>query len=141
MSPATRKARKLAAQTTELGFAAPQVIALRMARMAQAGWQPSAADRQEFTRMGAEKIAAFYESWQAMGWHSLQVQQQWLSQWTKQGANPLQWWQPWLHGASLPLQWQQAMLDVAGKGLRPVHRRAVANARRLGRVRKARQPA
>ena len=29
--------------------------------------------------------------------------------------------------------WQHAALDILGQGIRPVHRRAVANAKRLGR--------
>src|SRR6185503_20386037 len=61
-----RRSKSLAAQSFELGFAAPQVIAHRLARMASAGASPSARDRAEFRRMGAEKIAAGKEAWTAM---------------------------------------------------------------------------
>ena len=60
-----RKSRSLAAQTIELGLAAPQVIALRAARMAAAGAAPAARDREEFYRMGAEKWLALNEAWNA----------------------------------------------------------------------------
>src|SRR5262252_9371655 len=62
----SRSSKRLAAQAFELSVTAPQVIAHRMARLAFAGLSPSARDRREFHRMGAEKGAAFYESWNAM---------------------------------------------------------------------------
>lgn len=123
-----RKANQLARQAAELSFAAPQVIAHRVSRMATAGVNPSKADRKEFTMMGAEKVAAFYESWQAMGWQMLQAQQQ---LWMKTFMNPMMWWQPW-NNKALGNQMQSSMLDIMGKGLFPVHNRAVGNARRLG---------
>ena len=54
---------RLAAQAVELSLAAPQVVAQRVARISRAGATPSAADRREFTRMGAEKVAAFWQSY------------------------------------------------------------------------------
>ena len=71
--------------------------------------------------MGAEKVAAFGESWQAMALQMVKVQQQFaLSM---------------LRGWKLPTAsaWQGAALDVLGKGVAPVRRRAVANAKRLQR--------
>ena len=62
----SRSKTALAAQVTDLAFSVPQVVAHRMARMASAGSNPSARDRDEFYLMGAEKVAAFYESWAAM---------------------------------------------------------------------------
>lgn len=124
-----RRNRTLARHVTELALAAPQVVAHRMTRMALAGAKPSARDRREFKLMSAEKKAAFQESWQAMGLHAWRAQQQMAMQmW--QAA-----WMPWA-GARGPSasQWQSAMLGVLGKGLKPVHRRAVANAKRLGKT-------
>jgi hypothetical protein len=66
-----RKSRALATQVIDLGLAVPQVVAHRVARMALAGLSPSMRDRREFHRMGAEKVAAFYESWNAMLLESL----------------------------------------------------------------------
>jgi hypothetical protein len=119
----SRSKRELAGQATELALAVPQVVAHRVWRMATAGPQPSTRDRREFTRMGSEKAAAFFESWWAMGWHVARLQQQaWLSLFGI-GVSP------WVgHGA------QRAATAVLGTGLAPVRRRAVANAKRLSRL-------
>ncbi len=131
-----RRANHLARQTVELSLAAPQVIAHRVARMAAAGLAPSSADQKEFTLMGAEKIAAFGESWLAIYWQSVQAQQNlWLGLW-QQGTHPADWLQPWTGGQRMGSLWQKSVLDIMGKGIDPVRRRAVANARRLGRKRK-----
>ena len=57
-------------------LAAPQVVAHRLGRMAVAGPRPSAQDQREFHRMGAEKLAAFGEAWQAMTLQMLKSNQQ-----------------------------------------------------------------
>ena len=138
MNAATRrKATRLQAQTAQMMHAAPQVVAHRLRRMALAGPQPSERDRREFHRMGAEKLAAFGEAWQAMAWQVLKSNQQ-------LALSMMRAWWPLLDprvvskAAALDQAaqaWQAATLDVLGQGLRPVHRRAVANARRLGRTR------
>lgn len=118
-----RGKKALAAQATELALAVPQVVAHRVWRMATAGPQPSARDRREFTRMGSEKTAAFFESWWAMGWHLWTLQQQaWLSLFGI-GASP------WVGRGA-----QRTATAVMGTGLAPVRRRAVANAKRLSKV-------
>ena len=61
-----RKVARLHAQASELLVAAPQVVAHRLGRMALSGPKPSLKDQREFHRMGAEKIAAFGEAWQAL---------------------------------------------------------------------------
>lgn len=120
----------LLAKSLELALAAPQVMAHRLWRMALAGPMPSARDRAEFQRMGLEKLAAFFESWQAMSWQLWQIQLGML-------ASLMRLWQPgWpgpqaLSGSFL----QEAVAGVLGAGLAPVHRRASANARRLARSR------
>lgn len=130
-----RKASRLSAQASELMLAAPQVVAHRLGRMAVAGHKPNARDRREFHRMGAEKLAAFGEAWQAMALQMLKSNQQiaasmmrswWPASAVRGGAKIA----PLTQAAAA---WQQAALDVLGQGMRPVHRRAVANARRLGR--------
>lgn len=133
-----RKAVRLSQQASELMLAAPQVVAHRLGRMALAGPKPSVRDQREFHRMGAEKLAAFGESWQAMALQLLKSQQQ-LSTSMLRGMLP----PPAVRRrakAAPPLTdaaaaWQLAALDVRSQGLRPVHRRAVANAKRLGRKR------
>lgn len=137
MNAATRrKASRLQKQAAQVMHAAPQVVAHRLGRLALAGPRPSERDRREFHRMGAEKLAAFGEAWQAMAWQMLKSNQQ-------LAASMMRVWWPMLDPRVLskigPLDqaaqaWQTATLDVLGQGLRPVHRRAVANARRLGRT-------
>jgi hypothetical protein len=116
--PTRRTSHRLARQATELAIAVPQVVAHRLTRLAFAGPVPSARDRREFYAMGQEKVHAFWQSWFAMGWAMVEAMQQgWLAV---------------LQGARVP------MLDtdrILSQGLRPVHRRATANARRLARLR------
>jgi hypothetical protein len=121
--------QRLAAQAVELSLAAPQVVALRVARLARAGAAPSAADRREFHRMGAEKVAAFWQSWFAMGIAAWQQPWQfWAGIWAWPAAGG--------RGPSAAAGWlTEAAGRVLAAGLAPVHGRAVANARRLGRHR------
>lgn len=128
------KATSVARQATDLAVAAPQVVAYRLARMAAAGANPSERDRKEFTRMVSEKQTAFQQSWSAMGMQSMVAGQAMMMTWMRMC------WTPWSAStwngnalASQASQWQNAMWGVVGKGLAPVHRTAVANARRLAR--------
>ena len=117
-----RKSRSLAAQTVELGIAAPQVIAHRMTRM----------DPAEFQRMGLEKFAAAGEAWSAMAAQAF-LENQKIAMRFMQSI-----WFPWMRPAnkSLSRQVNQATTAILGKGLAPVRRRAVANAKRLGRIKR-----
>lgn len=120
---ATRATR----QAIELALAVPVVVSHRMSRLATAGPTPSTRDRREFERMSAEKVAAFYESWHAM----------WMAAFTAYVRAWFSWppWTPFTSKASHRSHRRKAALGVLTAGLAPVHRRAVANARRLGRVR------
>ena len=93
-------------------------------------------DQDEFYRMGAEKVAAFGESWTAMSMQAMTAQQQFAGWWLQT------WWQMALGGwmnpptlqrlsSSAQRRWMNSMLDVAARGMAPVHSRAVANAKRL----------
>lgn len=131
-----RRARHLlttAARLAELGFAAPRVAAHRLARMALADPVPSARDRREFTAMIAEKQAAFAQAWLAMFTEGLHAQQalaaSWLRMFSATTASSHAAWQR-AHAAAV----SDAMARVAGRGLVPVHRKAVANARRLAKT-------
>ena len=107
-----RSSSTLAAQSAALAVAVPQVVAHRLTRLALAGPKPSARDRREFHRMGAEKIAA------------LQLQ----------AAQAM--WFPWLvAGRTQAWSGQRAARAILGRGLAPVRRKAVANAKRLQRTR------
>ena len=122
--PSRRRSRpssRIATQVAELALAAPQVMAHRLARLAVAGASPSARDRGEFYRMSAEKVIAFYESWNAI--LLAQLRANWAL-----ALCPFQWW--WS-----PARLRRTNLAILGAGLAPVHRRATANLRRLGRRR------
>ena len=128
-----RSSRTLHVQAAELAWAVPQVVAHRLARIAIAGAKPTPRDRKELKRMVAEKHAAFGESWQAMGLQALRSQQALATTLARAALQP----RSRRKAASLfamQLQMQQAALAVLGKGLSPVHRRAVANAKRLGKT-------
>jgi hypothetical protein len=132
--PARRRSlHTLQAQAAELAWAVPQVVAHRLARIAGAGLKPTLRDRKEFARMVAEKHDAFGESWQAMAWQTLHAQQAFAAALARAAMTV-----PSLRrksaAHSLAEQLQRSALAVAGKGLAPVHRRAVANAKRLGRT-------
>ncbi|HKP66298.1 MAG TPA: polyhydroxyalkanoate granule-associated phasin [Casimicrobiaceae bacterium] len=122
-----RNATRATRQGIELALAVPVVVTHRMSRLVTAGPTPSARDRREFERMSAEKVAAFCESWNAM-WMaaSSAYLRAWFS-WTP--------WTPFTFNASHRSRQRKAALGVLTAGLAPVHRRAVANARRLGRIR------
>ena len=110
----TRKSKSLAVEAVKLGVAVPQVMAHRIVRLG---------DRKEFYRMGAEKIVAFNEAWTAMAFEAFRANQ-------RLALSFLQ--SPWFP------QLTDAALGVLGKGMAPVRRRAVANAKRLGRPRRRR---
>jgi hypothetical protein len=125
-----RTTRSLAFKSAELALAAPQVFAHRMARMAMSGPTPSERDRKEFQRMVAEKNTVFFESWSAMAWQAALANQALMGSMFKS----------FLSGRGLPTaaasaaELQRAALGVFSKGFAPVHRKAVANAKRLGRA-------
>lgn len=81
--------------------------------------------------MVAEKQAAFFESWGAMAMQAAAAQQALAAAWLKNcwalpgGKVP--------QGQAWAQQVQGAALGVLSKGLAPVHRKAVANAKRLAR--------
>jgi hypothetical protein len=126
-----RSAATLALQAAELAVAVPQVVAHRMTRMAIAGPSPSERDRREFTRMVVEKNAAFLASWQAMAAQAIVANQAFAATMLRS-----MWTAPWRMPAPAATitQMQHAALGVLGKGMAPVHRKAVANARRLAKT-------
>ena len=113
------------AKAAELALAAPQVVAMRSARMLAAGVNPSARDRREFERMGTEKVLAFWESMNVMGLEMAKAQQRYAPFALRQ------WWSPWVS----PWSVAASATKVLEKGLGPVHKRVSANARRLRKIR------
>jgi hypothetical protein len=125
-----RKSVPLIVKTAELGFAAPQVVAHRVARMLIGGFHPTARDRREYRRMGAEKVTAFMESWNGMALEALRVNAEMTAIFMRSV-----WVSPLAYKRGAAMQMHSATLGVLDKGLDPVHRRAVANARRLAATR------
>ncbi len=127
-----RNSKSLLTQAAELSLAVPQVVAHRVARMAVAGHAPSARDRKEFALMLAEKKDAFGESWNAMAQQAVRANQSLAVSFMDS------LWAPSLRGkastTALATQLHHAALGVLGKGMAPVHRKAVANAKRLARL-------
>ncbi|MCY7353745.1 MAG: hypothetical protein LH470_01425 [Lysobacter sp.] len=139
-----RQAARLGQQMTEMMIAAPQVVAHRTTRILMAGHTPGARDSREFQAMGGEKLAAFSESWQAMASQAIISQIQLATTLTQMAFKQSSlWWTPF--GASrgmstadmtqLGHQMQSAALQIASKGMAPVRKRAVANAKRLKQIR------
>jgi hypothetical protein len=116
-----RSTRKFAAQAAELAFATPQVVNKRVTQMFFAGPLPSVDDRKEFKLMSDEKVDAFKESW-AVGMTTSALKAAWF---------------PWVAYTPSDLfanQMGSATMGVLNKGMEPVRKRAVANARRLSRI-------
>ena len=127
---ARRTHRSLAIRTAELAFAAPQVVAHRVARMSSTGPALSKRDQREFRLMGSEKMAAFAASWTAMVLQAVRAQQALYLSFVRS------LWSPWLGSRAasrMAGQLQNAALGVLDKGIRPVHRTATGNAKRLAR--------
>ena len=131
----SRTTNKLAAQSFELAMAAPLVVAHRLTRMALAGTTPSARDREEFLSMGTEKVAAFGQAWNAMALQTLRAQQEiTLGLWRNMFKPWWMWSSPKLLNSN-SRRAHNAALRVVSEGVTPIHRKAVSNARRLGRTR------
>ena len=116
-----RRSRTSSAQLLDLGLAAPQVVAMRLARMAAAGARPTVQDRREMVGMVVEKQAAFAQAWMAMWVEAWLAQQQFVLACLGGRA-----WSPGGLGRA-GAAWERVLV----RGLAPVRRKAVANARRL----------
>lgn len=143
---------RLGLNTGEMLAASAQVIQDWTQRMAQAGPLPYASDAKGFRSMGQEKLEAAGESFQAIGWQMLRMNQMvaglLFKQWTDwatsaaQFATPPFWlwpgkeFQQWLNqvqrsGSAVGNQFSTTTAQLASHGLEPVHSRAKANAQRL----------
>jgi hypothetical protein len=116
-------------KTWEVAATAPLVIGYRLAGMGQASSPPNARDRREQTRMGQEKIDAWYEAALATGQQLLKAQM----------ALTGLWWSQVMGGGFTPAAFTARLArlgpDLLGASVTPVHRRVVANNRRLARSR------
>ena len=143
----------LALKGTELLISSGQVIGSRVDRIARAGLNPSARDRKEFALMSSEKVRAATESGVAMATRMqalngnlwLRAWQQWFAslsammafassktpgQALERQANV---WRTTRRTANSASEASHAMARIAHSGLKPVHRAAMANAKRLSK--------
>jgi hypothetical protein len=129
--PARRRAARNTRQAIELALAVPQVVAHRVGRAAHARPCPSPRDRREFQLMTTEKIAAFYESWNAIVVEMTRANMRLF--FSPLGSSSP--WRPMTEGSRAASMHVRAALDILHAGTSPYHRRAVANARRLAGLR------
>ena len=85
---------------------------------------PSARDRRELGLMVSEKSGAFADAWTAMALEAFRINVAWTRAFFRA---PL--------AVPTAERFNAAALSVLGAGLVPIHRTAVANARRLSRLR------
>ena len=126
-----RRSKSLAVKSIELAMAVPQVVAHRVTRAALAGPTLSDRDRREFQMMVNEKQLAFAQAWGAMAMQMFRANQalailvlrSFFTPFSSKRASP----------ASSAAQLQKAAVEVLNKGLAPIHRKAISNARRLSK--------
>ena len=133
MSPPRRKKGPLA-KAVELSIAAPQVVALRTARLAADG-----RDHAELLRMGTEKVQAFQEAAIGIGFQLWRSHTEWvllgMRQWWFFWQNPWRWYPLGMlpSRATSRRMLGRAAAAVIDKGLAPAHRRVNRNLQRLRR--------
>ncbi len=128
----------LPTRSMELAVSVPEVVAHRLMNFSTAGVSYSPNDYLELYRMWSEKYTVFGESWSAMANEVLRYQQTILASYSRY------WFNPWL----MPYASQQSVLmstvgfgeAVIKKGLDPIHRTTIENAKRLGGSHKQRSP-
>ncbi|OGB23251.1 MAG: hypothetical protein A3I66_08920 [Burkholderiales bacterium RIFCSPLOWO2_02_FULL_57_36] len=147
----------LAMKTGEMMLASAQVINHRTGRIAAAGSSPNSRDRREFALMGREKVAAASESAQAVAARMLNLNQQMgaiafnhliagaagimsvatartIAQSSKAQAEFMR--DTMSSSAKAASQLTDSVARIAHHGLKPVHSRATANAKRLAKHKK-----
>ncbi len=145
----------LALKTGEIMMASAQVISHRTSRIAMAGPALSERDQREFVLMGQEKIEAVAESAQAIAQRMLNLNQEIsmlvfkqllagtsgiISLATRAPIGQSSKLQAELvrdtvsNSAAAVSQLTDSVARVAHRGLKPIHSRATANARRLGKL-------
>ena len=128
----TRSSKSVAVKSIELALAVPQVVAHRVTRMALVGPKISERDRKEFQMMVIEKQAAFVQAWSDMAIQTFRANQALAASMLRFFFAPFSYKKP--SAASVAAQVQNAAIEVLGKGLAPVHRKAVSNAKRLAKT-------
>jgi hypothetical protein len=126
-----RKSKSLAVKSVELAVAVPQVVAHRVTRAALAGPTLSDRDRREFQTMINEKQSAFAQAWLDMTMQAFRANQALAILMLRSLFVPFS--SKFASAASTAIQLQKAAVEVLDKGLAPIHRKAMSNARRLSK--------
>jgi len=134
--------------------ASAQVIARRSGRMMLAGPRPNARDRDEFSLMGREKIAACADSWEGLAAQMTRLNLELGSRWFRQtlattsslaslagsrtvgqalGRHSAMVKDALSSSIAESTRMSRSAARLAHAGLKPIHSRATGNARRLGR--------
>ena len=129
----TNNLQRLQSQALEISIASPQVISHRLQQFAAAGLSPDSKDIAEFNRMIAEKQLAFFQSWSAMTMQVFTVQQTLWQHAMQTAVAPWTFATPQSLGQTATRDLQRGTLQILNRGLAPVRKKAVANARRLKR--------
>ena len=145
----------VALKTQEMLLSSGTVIQKRTERMVLAGLVPNAVDAEEFKLMGEEKLTAANQSGAAIA-SQLQLSSQALFQRTvrhwfgsataliglvtsttpaQAAANSHEWLQANARATATVTQLSSVGARVAQRGLKPIHAKATANARRLSAYR------
>jgi hypothetical protein len=125
------KQARAAAQLTDLMTVAPQVVVERVSRMAASAARSTPASRREAQRMISEKMEASAESMTGVALAAMRINAQFTSLMLR----------PWLGGpgksasgaAGIADFVQGAAADLTSSAVKPMLRKAKANARRLSR--------
>lgn len=143
----------VAMRSSEMMLASAQVVSHRTQRMMNAGVVPSAKDQTEFALMGQEKVEAASESVMAMTHYMMGLNQQmglkFAEQMFKSSSDLMS-----LATSTTPAQaisrhsklmsslsdcvvqaadMSQSAAELTSRAMKPVHSRAMANAKRLGK--------
>jgi hypothetical protein len=127
-----KKSKSLPVKSMELALSVPQVVAHRITRMSLASPALSDRDRKEFQIMVSEKPVAFLQSWIDMALHTFRANQAFTVSMLQFFFTPFSYRKP--SAASTAAQIHKAAIGVLEKGLTPIHREAVLNARRLAKT-------
>lgn len=143
----------LALKTGEMMLASAQVIAHRTELMAAAGSRPTSRDRREFTMMGWEKVEVVTKSAYVVAMHMLTMDPLLVARAVEQSlagvaammslagsrtasqaiARQARLARIMVQSTGTASRIAASSARLAHRGLRPIHSRATANAKRLGR--------
>lgn len=145
---------ELALKTSEMLVASAEVIGHRTGRLMSCGPLPNSEDQREFTLMGQEKLEAAAEAAAAMAFHAIEAQQKLLGSAMRQmlqGSSTMlslvsstsaeqaaesqaKLLRAMTRSAIATSRLSAAPALMAHQGLAPIHARATANAKRLGKL-------